>query len=155
MMCDSIIVNVFFYFKKKTAYEMRISDWSPDVCSSDLEGQRYPAIIVTHGSDADDRFFNHGNQWNYPVQLFAERGYVVLLINDPKPQQAEALLAAYKAWIRGSGPPGPETLPRLIWINGFHSFEAAVTELAVEGLVDPDWVGNTGYSLGSRTGHIP
>src|SRR3546814_3536620 len=27
-----------FFFKQKTAYEMRISDWSSDVCSSDLEG---------------------------------------------------------------------------------------------------------------------
>src|SRR3546814_6307413 len=27
---------LFFYFKQKTAYEMRISDWSSDVCSSDL-----------------------------------------------------------------------------------------------------------------------
>src|SRR3546814_2954442 len=31
------MVCVFFFFKKKTAYEMRISDWSSDVCSSDLE----------------------------------------------------------------------------------------------------------------------
>src|SRR3546814_7187223 len=31
------IVGVFFFFfKQKTAYEMRISDWSSDVCSSDL-----------------------------------------------------------------------------------------------------------------------
>src|SRR3546814_6177972 len=29
----------FFFFKQKTAYEMRISDWSSDVCSSDLGGQ--------------------------------------------------------------------------------------------------------------------
>src|SRR3546814_3952965 len=29
----------FFFFKQKTAYEMRISDWSSDVCSADL-GQR-------------------------------------------------------------------------------------------------------------------
>src|SRR3546814_2322903 len=28
----------FFFFKQKTAYEMRISDWSSDVCSSDLRG---------------------------------------------------------------------------------------------------------------------
>src|SRR3546814_19298597 len=28
----------FFFFKQKTAYEMRISDWSSDVCSSDLHG---------------------------------------------------------------------------------------------------------------------
>src|SRR3546814_13598193 len=30
---------VFFFFKQKTAYEMRISDWSSDVCSSDLLAQ--------------------------------------------------------------------------------------------------------------------
>src|SRR3546814_5113693 len=29
-----------FFFKQKTAYEMRISDWSSDVCSSDLNGRR-------------------------------------------------------------------------------------------------------------------
>src|SRR3546814_4389197 len=28
---------VFFFFKQKTAYDMRISDWSSDVCSSDLD----------------------------------------------------------------------------------------------------------------------
>src|SRR3546814_7324134 len=31
-----LFVFVFFCFKQKTAYEMRISDWSSDVCSSDL-----------------------------------------------------------------------------------------------------------------------
>src|SRR3546814_6115817 len=31
-----IVVWCFFFFKQKTAYEMRISDWSSDVCSSDL-----------------------------------------------------------------------------------------------------------------------
>src|SRR3546814_12676767 len=30
------VCDVFFFFKQKTAYEMRISDWSSDVCSSDL-----------------------------------------------------------------------------------------------------------------------
>src|SRR3546814_15659654 len=29
-------IYLFFFFKQKTAYEMRISDWSSDVCSSDL-----------------------------------------------------------------------------------------------------------------------
>src|SRR3546814_3493621 len=29
----------FFFFKQKTAYEVRISDWSSDVCSSDLENR--------------------------------------------------------------------------------------------------------------------
>src|SRR3546814_6614663 len=31
-----LVFIVFFFFKQKTAYEMRISDWSSDVCSSDL-----------------------------------------------------------------------------------------------------------------------
>src|SRR3546814_4772797 len=31
-----IVLFSFFFFKQKTAYEMRISDWSSDVCSSDL-----------------------------------------------------------------------------------------------------------------------
>src|SRR3546814_9030551 len=31
-----IVLGFFFFFKQKTAYEMRISDWSSDVCSSDL-----------------------------------------------------------------------------------------------------------------------
>src|SRR3546814_1223705 len=32
----SFYTVLFFFFKQKTAYEMRISDWSSDVCSSDL-----------------------------------------------------------------------------------------------------------------------
>src|SRR3546814_8041137 len=31
------VLFFFFFFKQKTAYEMRISDWSSDVCSSDLQ----------------------------------------------------------------------------------------------------------------------
>src|SRR3546814_4091465 len=31
-----MMFSCFFFFKQKTAYEMRISDWSSDVCSSDL-----------------------------------------------------------------------------------------------------------------------
>src|SRR3546814_17886976 len=34
-----MIISLFFFFKQKTAYEMRISDWSSDVCSSDLRRQ--------------------------------------------------------------------------------------------------------------------
>src|SRR3546814_4677951 len=31
-----VLCRILFFFKQKTAYEMRISDWSSDVCSSDL-----------------------------------------------------------------------------------------------------------------------
>src|SRR3546814_10388689 len=34
------VSSIFFFFKQKTAYEMRISDWSSDVCSSDVAGLR-------------------------------------------------------------------------------------------------------------------
>src|SRR3546814_9412376 len=34
--CEGVISVLFCFFKQKTAYEMRISDWSSDVCSSDL-----------------------------------------------------------------------------------------------------------------------
>src|SRR3546814_10308315 len=39
-----ICVYFFFFFKQKTAYEMRISDWSSDVCSSDLS---IPLVVLT------------------------------------------------------------------------------------------------------------
>src|SRR3546814_6706845 len=32
-------IEILFFFKQKTAYEMRISDWSSNVCSSDLDAQ--------------------------------------------------------------------------------------------------------------------
>src|SRR3546814_1137792 len=34
---DILVSFFFFFFKQKTAYEMRISDWSSDVCASDLQ----------------------------------------------------------------------------------------------------------------------
>src|SRR3546814_2156156 len=42
--CD-VYVFIFVFFKQKTAYEMRISDWSSDVCSSDLIAG-LPAVAV-------------------------------------------------------------------------------------------------------------
>src|SRR3546814_18354154 len=44
--------GVFFVFKQKTAYEMRISDWSSDVCSSDL----CPGLSGPHAAPAGLRF---------------------------------------------------------------------------------------------------
>src|SRR3546814_6249987 len=44
-------IFVFFFFKQKTAYEMRISDWSSDVCSSDLDGRIKLYISKTKAID--------------------------------------------------------------------------------------------------------
>src|SRR3546814_9050629 len=41
----------FFFFKQKTAYELRISDWSSDVCSSDLPVARIPQQAQIEGVD--------------------------------------------------------------------------------------------------------
>src|SRR3546814_15160338 len=38
-------MRIFFFFKQKTAYEMRISDWSSDVCSSDLSAALFDASL--------------------------------------------------------------------------------------------------------------
>src|SRR3546814_4014603 len=55
-MCFIVVViccNIFF-FKQKTAYELRISDWSSDVCSSDLF-----VIRPEHADNADDEEVYH------------------------------------------------------------------------------------------------
>src|SRR3546814_4550712 len=52
-----IIFFYFFFFKQKTAYEMRISDWSSDVCSSDLwcaAMPRPPPMTTTRKAVAHD-----------------------------------------------------------------------------------------------------
>src|SRR3546814_8228952 len=46
-----LYVFVFFFFKQKTAYEMRISDWSSDVCSSDLFGSDRTDSLQLLGGD--------------------------------------------------------------------------------------------------------
>src|SRR3546814_5752204 len=44
-----MFIFFFFFFKQKTAYEMRISDWSSDVCSSDL--MRFEGTLTPPGLD--------------------------------------------------------------------------------------------------------
>src|SRR3546814_9083326 len=49
-----VFVFVFFFFvKQKTAYEMRISDWSSDVCSSDLGDPPLTAVEIDEIASAD------------------------------------------------------------------------------------------------------
>src|SRR3546814_15529687 len=58
----------FFFFKQKTAYEMRISDWSSDVCSSDLSPPR---------RDPAERAADIGERAQGGAQRFAQGGVVV------------------------------------------------------------------------------
>src|SRR3546814_6614131 len=57
-----------FFFKQKTAYEMRISDWSSDVCSSDLNGVQ--ALCYGPGDYAGPHNDHH------PEEPTARGGYV-------------------------------------------------------------------------------
>src|SRR3546814_1285107 len=70
----------FFFFKQKTAYEMRISDWSSDVCSSDLEDD----VAVPAGQ--------------------AERGAGT--VEDQRLAGHERARRVADAWARGSGSEG-------------------------------------------------
>src|SRR3546814_6922740 len=71
----------FFFFKQKTAYEMRISDWSSDVCSSDLH--RPPSVedyelLLSRSHEAawiatEGNAFNHATDRVADVAALAER----------------------------------------------------------------------------------
>src|SRR3546814_8713601 len=57
-------VFFFFFFKQKTAYEMRISDWSSDVCSSDLKS----TTVTTHtGGNVTGTYANANGTLNFGV----------------------------------------------------------------------------------------
>src|SRR3546814_6017583 len=57
VLCELVLlicIFLFFFFKQKTAYEMRISDWSSDVCSSDLPR---PVLLLLNIGHALDHLF--------------------------------------------------------------------------------------------------
>src|SRR3546814_18614814 len=68
---------LFFFFKQKTAYEMRISDWSSDVCSSDLGNHTIhtdPGILICPKKAGNERGMRV-RRW--PVEEILARGYGV------------------------------------------------------------------------------
>src|SRR3546814_5206836 len=64
------LIFVIFFFKQKTAYEMRISDWSSDVCSSDLADAR----IDARDDRKTDRLGNEGERDDDPSEDVGARG---------------------------------------------------------------------------------
>src|SRR3546814_2916792 len=59
-----VVVLVFFFFKQKTAYEMRISDWSSDVCSSDLKDNPKKAFYVVKAI-SQGQVLNGATSWEF------------------------------------------------------------------------------------------
>ncbi|ANN19231.1 hypothetical protein SD37_28860 [Amycolatopsis orientalis] len=75
----------------------------PDGCGG---GNRCPAVVITHGYDATERFMAEENEWQYPSQVFAAKGYVVLLVNESRSSQdprdaVAAMEAAVKSEVDG------------------------------------------------------
>src|SRR3546814_9850026 len=52
-MMTCVLAVLFVFFKQKTAYEMRISDWSSDVCSSDLDVRGFLQGLVTNDTSGN------------------------------------------------------------------------------------------------------
>src|SRR3546814_9573587 len=77
----------FFFFKQKTAYELRISDWSSDVCSSDLPAyfggyinQNFVEIVAALGLDAGHAITLARNSFDASFVSDAQKaGYHALL----------------------------------------------------------------------------
>src|SRR3546814_9673926 len=67
---------MFFFFKQKTAYEMRISDWSSDVCSSDLAGF-FPTAALQHRCNFRDQRARRESQpgWDRTTSVWLLRQF--------------------------------------------------------------------------------
>src|SRR3546814_2093705 len=64
-----MFVSLLCFFKQKTAYEMRISDWSSDVCSSDLLSGHEQEVAETANSDVECPLMGQKQTCRRPPQL--------------------------------------------------------------------------------------
>src|SRR3546814_4382410 len=98
-----------FFFKQKTAYEMRISDWSSDVCSSDLIGLEADLMpgLVEGRLDIGVMYTPQSRPGLKVEPLFEER--LILVSTDPAGQTEPGPEYTYIDW-------GPESYPRPIAI---------------------------------------
>src|SRR3546814_8734777 len=91
-----VVCFYFFFFKQKTAYEMRISDWSSDVCSSDLSFDRlvestnnqlvYEVTEFRPSADAGDLIFGLTRMVPGRVgrEFFLTRGHIHAKADRPE-----------------------------------------------------------------------
>src|SRR3546814_8549199 len=84
----SVSIFDFFFFKQKTAYEMRISDWSSDVCSSDLARDQ-DRIQISFDRDHGDLIFGQG--------VPPPRAVVYLRLQPPLPEHLHTFASTLAA----------------------------------------------------------
>src|SRR3546814_4671949 len=90
---------LFFFFKQKTAYEMRISDWSSDVCSSDLP-RRHDEIIGRALKPQRPRIGDEGKILLHQIEDRNPR-QIDLLLPGQQQQQVQWALPAIQLEIEG------------------------------------------------------
>src|SRR3546814_8234270 len=81
----NVYVIFFFFFKQKTAYEMRISDWSSDVCSSDLGAL---VGVIVEDDEVADAFVIEAN----PAVIGVDIGGVEIAVREMCQQPGDAVL---------------------------------------------------------------
>lgn len=107
----------------------------------ECEGKRCPAVVITHGYDAvANRFMYAGHEWQYPSQVFAANGFVVLGVDESHAAPG------------GPGRDWDETLRNLL--EPVAMMEAAVKSGVDGGYVDPGRVGIAGYSRGAEVAQL-
>src|SRR3546814_9334060 len=106
---------MFFFFKQKTAYDVRISDWSSDVCSSDLMTGRQARLDCTNCLNYGTRIVagvtpGRGGEEVLGVPVFntmkaavAEHPATASVIYVPAPAVTDAVLEALDAGIKEIG----------------------------------------------------
>src|SRR3546814_1854350 len=117
---------VFFFFKQKTAYELRISDWSSDVCSSDLTG-----IGAGHLGDTDYTSARLSLVWNLTDTL--ENYTIGTFVNSSTNGYSAALFACNPGSLIGllAGPTsctGQLSRQEANGQNGFYDLASTVAD---------------------------
>jgi dipeptidyl aminopeptidase/acylaminoacyl peptidase len=110
-------------------------------------GERRPTIVVTHANDARNNFAAADFQWEFPIQVFAEAGFVVLSVNEPAEKQDDGSSHDARFGLSG-GEQGTVQFGQIL--NAVAGVEAAARWAINEGLAVPDAIGIAGYSRGAE-----
>src|SRR3546814_1575347 len=82
---------LYFFFKQKTAYKMRISDWSSDVCSSDLSYEHSAAAVSVYLDQSASHVGDAANDSFTAIEDLRGSGFDDILSGDSGANRLEGL----------------------------------------------------------------